>query len=195
MIRRARLLVIVGFLLAGAIGVISSTQPWLLVQFSDGAQQDLAVPGASAIALLAPLSLTALALGGALSIAGVVLRVILGSLGLLVGAVLVMLTGQVVLTVPISAIAGEVAAATGISGEAAVAGLVSAVTLTAWPWIAVVAALVLVGASVTAIVTARQWADAGRRYRADTRPARAQTGPLDAIDSWDDLSRGQDPTS
>lgn len=195
MIRRARLLVIVGFLLAGAIGVISSTQPWLLLQFSDGAQQDLAVPGASAIALLAPLSLTALALGGALSIAGVVLRVILGSLGLLVGAVLVMLTGQVVLTVPISAIAGEVAAATGISGEAAVAGLVSAVTLTAWPWIAVVAALVLVGASVTAIVTARQWADAGRRYRADTRPARAQTGPLDAIDSWDDLSRGQDPTS
>lgn len=195
MIRRARLLVIVGFLLAGAIGVISSTQPWLLVQFSDGAQQDLAVPGASAIALLAPLSLTALALGGALSIARVVVRVILGSLGLLVGAVLVMLTGQVVLTVPISAIAGEVAAATGISGEAAVAGLVSAVTLTAWPWIAVVAALVLVGASVTAIVTARQWADAGRRYRADTRPARAQTGPLDAIDSWDDLSRGQDPTS
>ncbi|MFH5905902.1 hypothetical protein ACHM19_15340, partial [Clostridium perfringens] len=46
-------------LLAGALGVISSTQTWIDVTLADGAQQTLAVPGADAVPVLTPLSLAA----------------------------------------------------------------------------------------------------------------------------------------
>ncbi|MDF2491797.1 MAG: hypothetical protein K0Q58_375, partial [Microbacterium sp.] len=37
----------------------------------------------------------------------------------------------------------------------------------------------------------------GRKYEAAARRAQRRTpeGPLDAVDSWDDLSRGDDPTT
>ena len=73
--RRGRSITLLGFLLAGAIGIISSTQTWLTVQRTD-AGAEILVPGASALVLLAPLSLAVLALGAALSIAGPVLRLV-----------------------------------------------------------------------------------------------------------------------
>jgi hypothetical protein len=63
--RRARLMSVVVTVLCGAIGVISSTQTWLTVELADGAHHTLEVPGASAVPVLAPLSLAVLALGAA----------------------------------------------------------------------------------------------------------------------------------
>ena len=65
MTARARLLCVAAIVLAGAIGVISSTQTWLVVTLA-GAEHELTVPGAAAVPVLAPLSLAVLALGGAL---------------------------------------------------------------------------------------------------------------------------------
>lgn len=196
MIRRARLLVLLGFIASGGVGLISSTQSWLIVTFSDAAQQNLAVPGASAVPLLAPLSLTVLAIGAALSIAGRVLRVVLTVLGVLVGFALTLLTGAVAATVPISAIGAEVAAVTGISGEEAVAALVSTIGLTAWPWLTVAVFVLLTAIGILGALTSPRWGDSGRRYRTDSTPRRGRgEGPVDAIESWDDLSRGEDPTS
>lgn len=196
MIRRARLLAVVVVVACGALIVISSTQTWLTAVLDDGAAHALEVPGSAAVPVLAPLGLAVLALGGALSIVGLVLRYAFGVLTVLVAGVVGWLSALVALTTPTSAIAATVTEATGITGEAAVAELVSSVTTTAWPMVTVVAAAVLVAAGLFTIVTARQWKGSGRRYRTEETAPTTVTGsrPHDAIDSWDDLSRGEDPT-
>lgn len=194
--RRARSTAVLAMLLAGAIGVIASTQTWIDVTLDDGAQQTLAVPGAEALPVLTPLSLAALALGAALSIVGPVLRYVFGALGVLIAALVGIGTAQLLVSPPVSATAATVTDATGISGTDAVASLVTDLSLTPWPAVTLLAQLVLAAASIFTVVTARRWASgASRKYRTATE-AGADTGrPHDAIDSWDDLSRGDDPTA
>lgn len=194
--RRARSLAVVGMLLAGALGVISSTQTWIDVTLADGAQQTLAVPGSDAVPVLTPLSLAALALGAALSIVGPVLRYVLGALALGIAGVVGVATAQVVLTLPVSATAATVTDATGISGVDAVGDLVASMSLTPWPVVTVLAQLVLAAAAVFTLVSARRWqGSAGRKYRTGADASAEGSRPHDAIDSWDDLSRGDDPTA
>ncbi len=188
-----RIIAVCGILLAGAVGVLSSTQTWLQVMLTAGGSP-LAVPGASAVPVLAPLSLAALALGAVLAIVGQVLRHVLAVLALAFGVVLSVLVAQVAFTRPVSAAAAVVTATTGITGKDALAALVAEIGLTAWPWLALVGAALLSAAGAFALVTARTWRSAGRRYGAASRATAPAAGPLDAIDSWDDLSRGDDPT-
>lgn len=194
--RRARSLSVVGMLLAGALGVISSTQTWIDVTLADGAQQTLAVPGSDAVPVLTPLSLAALALGAALSIVGPVLRYVLGVIAVAIAGVVGVATAQVLLTLPVSATAATVTEATGISGTDAIADLVASMALTPWPAVTLLAELVLAAAAVFTLVTARRWrGSAGRKYRTATDVPANTSRPHDAIDSWDDLSRGDDPTA
>ena len=201
MTARARLLSVVVILAVGAIGVISSTQTWLVVGVEGGGSSDLLVSGSAAVPVLAPLGLAALALGAALSIVGLILRLMFGVVTLLLAGLLVFLCGQVAFAPPLSAIASTVTAATGITGEAAVADLVAEVTATPWPAVTVVASVVLLAAGVFVLGTGARWPGSGRRYRADaaqsaeTRADAPASRPHDAIDSWDDLSRGSDPTA
>lgn len=197
MIRRARLLAVASILLCGAVGVISSTQTWLTVVLEDAAGRTLEVPGASAIPVLAPLSLAVLALGGALSIVGTVLRYLFGALTLAIAALLGWLTAQVAFSHPITAVAATVTEATGITGESAVAALVASIASTPWPTVTFVLWIVLLAAGAFTLATAHRWKGSGRRYRTDDAPQGARAAgsrPHDAIDSWDDLSRGEDPT-
>ncbi|QKJ19515.1 Trp biosynthesis-associated membrane protein [Microbacterium hominis] len=199
MIRRARLLSVVAVVASGALGVISSTQVWLEVFLADGAAEPLAVPGADAVALLAPLSLAALALGGALSIVGLALRYAFGALSLVIGVTLLILTARVALEHPVDAVAGAVTAATGITGPAAVSELVLSISATPWPAVTAAVWVVLIAAGVFTLATARHWRGGDRRYRSEAPSAQpsgpAGSRPHDAIDSWDDLSRGDDPTA
>ena len=198
MTRRARLIAVVALVACGAVLVISSTQTWLTVVLDDGAAHALEVPGASAIPVLAPLGLAVLALGGALSIVGPVLRYAFGGLTVLIAGVLGWLTAQVALSHPIGAVASTVTEATGITGEGAVSELVSSITATAWPAVTLVATFALLVAGVFTLATAHTWRGSGRRYRTEDGPqpaAAAGSRPHDAIDSWDDLSRGEDPTT
>lgn len=188
-------------LAVGAIGVISSTQTWLVVTLDGGGRPELAVTGAAAVPVLAPLSLAVLALGAALSIVGLALRYVFGVLTAAVAATLGFLSAQVAFAPPISAVASTVTTATGITGAEAVDALVATITPTPWPAITLVATLVLLAAGLLILVTARTWGSSGRRYESDAvTPADADADaaasrPHDAIDSWDDLSRGADPTS
>lgn len=196
MIRRARLLSVVLTVATGALGVVSSTQTWLVVVLDDGAGHTLAVPGASAIPVLAPLSLAVLALGAALSIAGLVLRYVFGALTVAIATTLCWLTAQVALAHPTSAVASVVTEATGIAGQDAVAALVASIDATAWPYVALGCWIVLLGAGILTLSTAHRWRGSGRRYRTDAAtPVASSSRPHDAIDSWDDLSRGEDPTA
>jgi hypothetical protein len=198
---RARLIAVAATVLAGALGIISSTQTWLTVVLDDGAKHTLPVAGADAIPVLAPLSLAALALGGALSIVGLVLRYVFGALAVAIGATLGVLTAQVAFARPLSSVASTVTQATGLTGEKAVSDLVLQIAPTPWPFVTLLAWIVLVAAGVFTLAPARRWRGSGRRYTTDaaTRPdaatGAAASRPHDAIDSWDDLSRGDDPTA
>lgn len=199
MIRRARLLVVLAVLATGAIGLVSSTQTWFDVRLEDGASQGLLVPGAEAIPVLAPLSLAVLALGAALSIVGIVLRYAFGALAVLIAAALGFLTGQAAVAPGTPQVASTVTAATGISGDKAVSDLVASLAPTAWPLVTLGCWAVLLLSGVLALATAHRWKGGGRRYRTDAATAVATTPaasrPHDAIDDWDDLSRGEDPTA
>jgi len=192
---RARLISVRLMLIAGAVGVISSTQTWLTVTVDVGSAHDLPVPGASAMPILAPLSLAVMALGLALSIVGRVLRYVFGALSLVIAAILLWQTAVIVFSRPVAAAQGVVTKATGIAGLGPITQLVEKITATAWPVITLLAWIVLAVAGILTLATAHEWGTGGRRYRADAAPHAPASGPLDAIDSWDDLSRGQDPTS
>ena len=199
MTRRARLIAVLAIVIAGGTAVISSTQTWLDVTLNDGAADTLAVPGTAAVPVLAPLGLAALALGLALTITGRVLRYVFGVLAVAIGASLLALTWPVATELPVTAVASTVTEATGLSGTTAVAALVAEITATPWPWVTLVAAALLVAGGAFTLATAHTWRGSGRRYRTDTpaagAPGTAGSRPHDAIDSWDDLSRGADPTA
>jgi len=202
-IARARLLSVLAIVVGGAIAIISSTQTWLDVTLRAGANEPLAVPGASAMPILAPLSLAALALGLALTVVGRVLRYVFGLLGVAIGGTLLIGAGRIAIEHPVDAVSAAVTTATGLSGTDAIDGLVASITSTPWPWLTVVAgALVAVGGVLT-LAASHRWRGSGRRYRTDNpspSAAGSATGaaasrPHDAIDSWDDLSHGDDPTA
>ncbi|MEN0023400.1 MAG: Trp biosynthesis-associated membrane protein [Microbacterium sp.] len=191
--RRGRSIALLGFLLAGAVGIISSTQTWLTVERAD-AGEPILVPGASALPLLAPLSLAVLALGLAMSIVGPVLRLVFGVLGAASAVFLGWTTLQLFLSDPLAAVGPTVTETTGLAGSAAIADVVVGIERSAWPPIALVGWVVLLAASLVVLVTWRRWKTGGRRFRTDAPHAAETVGPVDAIDSWDDLSRGTDPT-
>lgn len=194
MIRRARSLAVVGILLAGAIGLISATQTWIIVTLRDASAGALDVAGAGAVPLLAPLSLAALALGIALSIIGRTMRYVFGVLAVAIAVTLGVLTITVIAGPPVSSIAPVVTDHTAIAGESSVAELVASTTQTAWPIVSLACWVLLLAAAILTLATAHTWKAGGRRYRTANEPHAAATGPLDAVDSWDDLSRGEDPT-
>lgn len=193
LVSRGRSLSVVGLLLAGGVGIISSTQTWLTVDRADAGEAIL-VPGADAVALLAPLSLAVLALGAALALVGPVLRYLFATLALLAGGLLAVWTAEIIFVVPVSAVAPTVTETTGLAGSNAVADVIGAITASFWPVLALIGWALLIVSSVFALATASRWKRAGRRYRTDTGAHLETDGPVDSIDSWDDLSRGTDPT-
>ncbi|WP_235037971.1 Trp biosynthesis-associated membrane protein [Microbacterium sp. 18062] len=197
MIRRARTIGVLATLALGALGVVSSTQTWVHVVLVDAASSDVAITGATAVPVLAPLSLAVLALGAALSIVGRALRLVFGALTVLISAALVTLSVPVVVGPPASAIGPSVTEVTGIAGDGVVSEMVSSTSMTPWPAVTAIVGVVLALAGLFVLATGARWPSGGRKYEAAAQRAerRAQEGPLDAIDSWDDLSRGDDPTT
>jgi len=192
-IARARLIAVLAALVAGAIGIISSTQTWIDVILTAGSAPDIAVAGNDAVPVLAPLSLAALALGLALSIVWRILRYVFGALALAGAVWLFILTLQVVTGPPVAAVAAPITKATGIAGSAAIAALIDHAVVSGWAWGALFGWVLLAVSGAFTLATAHRWRTGGRRYETSTAVV-AATGPLDAVDSWDSLSRGDDPT-
>ena len=188
--RRAKSTSLLLILLAGGIGILSSTQTWLIVSRADGGEA-LDVAGNAALPVLAPLSLTALALCAAVALVGPVLRRVFATIAVAVGAVLLVLTVRILLQHPLDAVAPALTKATGLAGDTALRAIVDDIAVTAWPWAALLGWILLLLGGGSTLITAGRWRSGGRRYR--TAPA-PHDGPVDAIESWDDLSRGTDPT-
>lgn len=217
---RIKLLHIVTILLASGLALLSWTQTWILATIvtQAGAEQRLDVDGSIAAPALTALALAGLALAGALTIAGPVIRIILGFLEALIGFSIALEAFSAIFD-PAAASASAVTAATGIAGpHSVVAGVVSA-ELTFWPYLAIVAAGIMMVVGVSVIVTVGRWPGPSNRHQAvrlepaapadggdtghaapdDNEPGTNAPGDHpqkrgDAVGDWDDLSRGEDPT-
>ncbi|CAI3796714.1 Trp biosynthesis-associated membrane protein [Pseudarthrobacter sp. MM222] len=193
--RKSTLVLVIAALALAVFG--TTTQTWLTVHLDPtqlgqavNSQDGLQVQGSKAATTVTALALVALAGGLAASIAGRIARWIITAIILLAAAGIVS-AAAIVQADPLAAAQGSIAAATGISGSNV------QVDVTAFPALAVVAGALL-GLSALAIVPAGRYWKARTKY--DTAPTRAGAGTAapagspDEIDSWDRLSRGDDPT-
>ncbi|GGD38232.1 hypothetical protein GCM10010915_18800 [Microbacterium faecale] len=191
--RRGRPTVVVSILVGGATALIASTQVWAR---TDVAGVALDAAGSDVLALLQPLALATLALSFALALTGSVARLVLSLLAAILGAALVWICTPVAVAPGVATVESVVTDHTGIAGHDAVADLVSGVETTVWPWIAAVSGLIVLVSGIVGAVTGHAWRRRSHRYDAAAGThSGARSGPLDAVDSWDDLSRGGDPTS
>lgn len=197
--RKSTLVLVIAALALAVFG--TTTQTWLTVHLDPtqlgaavASQDGLQVQGSKAATTVTALALVALAGGLAASIAGRVARWVITAIILLAAAGIVA-AAAVVLADPLAAAQGSIAAATGISGSSV------QVDVTVFPVLAVVAGALL-GLSALAIVPAgRYWKTRTKYDAAAAGPAggtaaggHAPAAPADEIDSWDRLSRGDDPT-
>ena len=205
---RMKLPVVIVTIIGSALALLSWSQTWFELELADaaaqGAGEAIAVPGSVASPALAALGLAGLALVAALAIAGPGIRIVLGILEIVLGGC-VLLAAGVSLGDPVAAVAPAVTDATGVSGAGPTAELVAAATATAWPAAAIAGGVLLVLAGVAVLVTGTRWPASSRRYRgarladADAdggaeQGVRERAASDRAIDDWDELSRGDDPT-
>ena len=185
--KRLRLSLIVGEIaLSGAI-LLAWTQQWFSVLLATG--QQLSVAGDVAAPALSALVLAALVLAGALALAGPVFRVVLGTLETAIGG-LVITSAVIAWGDPLAASAGTISNATGVGGDDSLAALVSAVVVSAWPVATLVLGLLLATLGLAVLVTSRRWPTSSRKYSA----TRMENVDGTAVDDWDALSDGRDPT-
>ena len=197
---RMKLPAILGILAGSGLGLLAWSQTWFAVRLVDGAAAGGAathdVGGATASPAIAALALAGLALAGALAIAGPLIRIVLGLLAAVLGGCLV-LAASLSSADPVASVAGAVAEATGVAGADSTAGLIASVTATAWPAVAIAGGVLVVLAGVLVVATGRAW-PTSRRYGGGARVAADGTAKVAtsdrAVDHWDGLSRGDDPT-
>ncbi|MEC5181312.1 Trp biosynthesis-associated membrane protein [Arthrobacter sp. CG_A4] len=190
--RKSTLVLVIAALALAVFG--TTTQIWLTVLLDPAqlgqavtSREGLQVQGSKAATTVTALALVALAGGLAASIAGRMARWIITAIILLAAAGIVG-AAAIVLGDPQAAAQGSVAAATGITGSNAQVGV------TVFPALAVVIGSLL-GLSALAIVPAGRYWRARTKYDAAAAgTAVSPAGPSDEIDSWDRLSRGDDPT-
>lgn len=154
------------------------------------------VPGSDAAPAVTALGLVAGAAAVASTLAGRVLRTIVGAVVALagVGAIFAVLS---VTADPGNASRGTVGTQTGAVGTG------GEYVLTAFPWLALVAAVALILCGIWLMLVARHAGrKAGRRYdrdalagnKAASTGERVTTAHSSDIDAWDAFTRGEDPT-
>lgn len=169
----------------------TTTQTWMTVTVdpnqAGGAQVPLDVQGSKAATAVTALALVALAGGLAAAIAGRIARWIITAIIVLASAGIVA-AAATVLADPLAAAQGSIGAATGVTGSQA------QVAITAFPVTAVAAGGLLALAGLLILPASRHWKARTKYDAAATAGTAAGSGTVDEIDSWDRLSRGDDPT-
>jgi uncharacterized membrane protein (TIGR02234 family) len=190
--RKSTLVLLVAVLALAVFG--TTTQTWMTVTLDpnqvgqDGAAQTaLEVQGSKAATAVTALALVALAGGLAAAIAGRIARWIIAGIIVFASAGIVA-AAATVLANPLAAAQGAIAAATGITGSQA------EVAVTAFPVFAVVTGCLLALAALLIIPAGRHWKTRTKYDAPAAGSTAAAAGPVDEIDSWDRLSRGDDPT-
>ena len=191
---RGRMPAVLFVLLMGALALIASTQTWYFVELHDVIEHPLEVSGTDALPVLAPLALAAMAAAAVLAIVGRVMRIVFGALTVVIGGLLAGLAAPLAFATPITAVASSVTEATFITGDASIVALVATITPTVWPVLTLIAGAIIAVFGVFVLISSGQWQSASRRFSTSDASGAANAGPVDAIDGWDGLSRGIDPT-
>ncbi len=192
---RRRMLAIVLPIVSSSLAFLAWSQVWVTVVLADG--RTLAASGDVAAPAIPPLAIAALALVGALALAGLVFRVILGVLQALLGLGIAA-SGVLTLLDPVGSAIATITAATGVEGIESVRLLVDSSNTTVWPAVAVVAGVFAVVVGIGISATASQWPARTRRYDAVRWAEGDAPNPnpsTDRLDTWDALSDGNDPTA
>ena len=211
--RRLKLVLILTILAASSLALLAWTQVWVHAEVGlpDAGTQVLEIDGAIAAPALTALALSGFALAGALTIAGRLIRIVLGALEVLLG-LSVFLAAFLAVNDPSQASAAAVTAATGIAGHESIQLSVLGTMITPWPFVAMGAAVVMAASGVAVILTSARWPGPARKYQAVrfetvaspdgfvpvsplSGAAGTQPAPSDSVGDWDDLSRGEDPTA
>lgn len=177
---------------AGIIMLAAGRADWITgtVDGPAGAMQASAV-GSEAAPGLAGLALVAMAAAVAATTSGRIARwvSILAMVG--VGVGVIALSVRAVLSAP--EVLGTVAAeGSGTTGTLEATGSASA-----WPWVAVVGAVLLLVAAVGAVLGGARWGALGGKYERPTGDEATQVGGArgERVDSdWDRVTRGDDPS-
>jgi uncharacterized membrane protein (TIGR02234 family) len=195
--RKSTLVMLITLLALAAFG--TTTQTWMTATLdpnqvgqAGAAQSTIQVQGSKAATTVTALALVALAGGLAAAIAGRIARWVITAIIVLASAGVVT-AAATVLADPLAAAQGSIAAATGVSGSQA------HVDVTPFPLLAVVAGCLLALSALLILPASRYWKtrtkyDAAGAAAPTAAGATAVAGPVDEIDSWDRLSRGEDPT-
>lgn len=188
-------------LLALALGALLAmsawTQAWFVFSISEGvAASDVTVAGTESRPLVSSLAIGALAAIGAILLAGPVERILI-----LIATVVIGASGFVAV---VSAIADPAVAALnslssvlGVVDISAVSQAVTGITITPWPWVTALGFLLLIVFALFGIFSTRQWGNPTQRFNRPeigTSSASEQKAEIADGDSWDSLSRGEDPT-
>jgi hypothetical protein len=183
---RERTIVALLVIAVGGLVLLVSTRTFSTVHLAG--RPPLPVTGQGVAPALAPLGIVLIAAAAALTIAGRVARAALGTVLVLLGAGVTLLTLPTAID-PLSGTRGAVIAATGVGGDVVLAGLRGAVG-SPWPLIGAVGGVLAAVLGAVVLVRSSRWPTGGRRFRGE--PARVSTDP---IDEWDALTRGTDPTA
>lgn len=188
---RRKGVVVLATVLAALAAFGSTTQTWLAVILPQTAVQtpSIQVPGSDAATAVTAFALVGLAAALAASIAARTARWIIAVILTVAGAGIVF-SSVAVATDPAASAAPAIGEALGVTSQEGVS-----VTATAMPWLAALAGLLLVLCAAWLLIAGRGWRTA-RRYEKSAgrgRSAKADAN-ADEIDSWDSLSRGEDPT-
>lgn len=192
---RSKGVVVLATVVAALVAFGSTTQTWLSVTLPQTAVQtpSVQVPGSDAATAVTAFALVGLAAALAASIAGRTARWIIAVILTVAGAGIVF-SSLAVVTDPAASAAPAIGEALGVTSQEGVS-----VTATAMPWLATAAGLLLVLCAVWLLIAGKGWRSA-RRYENGSeqsgdrnRPGKTDTN-ADGIDSWDSLSRGEDPT-
>ena len=186
---RLKLLLILAGAAGGGLVLLSWTQPWFGLILDGG--QPLEVAGQIASPGLSALGLACLALAGALTIAGRVLRVVLGVVETLIGVVVVV-TAASALGSPVSASASAITAATAVSGSASIAEIVVSISTSGWPWLAIAAGVLITLVGIEVVALSPRWPGPTRKY--GTTGAVETDDTATTLGAWDSLTGGSDPT-
>ncbi|GAA2460364.1 Trp biosynthesis-associated membrane protein [Agromyces soli] len=197
---RLKLTAILGAILGGGLAMLSWSQTWFELHLVAGAGGDgtaIAVSGQLASPALAALGLAALALSAALALAGPGLRIVLGALEFLLGGCVV-LAASLTLADPVAAVAPAVTEATGVAGAEPTAALVAGVDASLWPLAAFAGGALLVVSALLVFVTGAKWPASSSRYGGAKLRQDGAAAPVSsrdrAVEEWDELTRGDDPT-
>ncbi|WP_162940331.1 Trp biosynthesis-associated membrane protein [Gryllotalpicola protaetiae] len=203
---RLKLLTILVVVIGAGLGLAGATQTWFTVTLTHAAGHPapVVVTGSDASPALTALSLAALALALAFAIAGRVARIIVGVIGVILGATVIFASAGDPKTS--LGVRNAVSTATGITGDSSVHALIATVAASAWPTLALIGGILIALGSLAALVTGGRWPGGSRRYnavrfeeadgKASATSKRPEERPGDsAVDDWDELTRGDDPTA